>query len=173
MKTAMKLVSVVAAGALACLSASGRQAESPRNALAPLVGTWTLVAADVVHPDGRRERDQDYGSAPIGLFMVDAQGHYSLQIFRRDRLRFASGDKARGTPAEYSATVMGTSTHFGTVSIDPAAHILTFRIEWASFPNENGTVQKRAYELTGDVLSYKVAPRPNGDVPISTWRRVH
>jgi Lipocalin-like domain len=170
MKTAMKMVSVVAAGALACLSASGGQAQPPRNALASLVGTWTLAAADVVHPDGRRE--PDYGSAPIGLFMVDAQGHYSLQIFRNDRPRFASGDKAKGTSDEYSATVKGTSTHFGTVSVDPAAHVLTFRIEAASYPNEDGTVQKRAYTLTGDVLSYKVAPRPNGDVPISTWRRV-
>lgn len=170
MKTAMRIVSVVAAGALACLSASGGQAEPPRNALASLVGTWTLAAADVVHPDGRRERD--YGSAPMGLFMVDAQGRYSLQIFRSDRPRFASGDKANGTPEEYSAAVKGTSTHYGTLSVDPTAHVLTFRIEAASFPNEDGTVQKRAYELTGDVLSYKVAPRPNGDVPISTWRRV-
>ena len=100
------------------------------------------------------------------------RGHYSLQIFRRDRPRFASGDKAKGTPEECSAAAKGTSTHFGTVSVDPVAHVLTLRIEAASFPNEDGTVQKRTYELTGDVLSYKGAPRPNGDVPVSTWRRV-
>ena len=170
MKTAMKMVSAVAAAALAFLSATGVRAESPRDALAPLVGTWTLASADVVHPDGRRERD--YGSAPMGLLMIDAKGRYSLQIFRSDRPRFASGDKAKGTAAEYSAAVKGTSTHYGTVSVDPVAHILTFRIEAASFPNEDGTVQKRAYELTGDLLSYKVAPRPNGDVPISTWRHI-
>lgn len=170
MKTATKIVSAVAAGALACLSATGVRAEPPREALASLVGTWTLAAADVVHPDGRRERD--YGSVPMGLLMVDARGRYSLQIFRSDRPRFASGDKTKGTPEEYSAAVKGTSTHFGTVSVDAAAHVLTFRIAAASFPNEDGTVQKRAYELSGDLLSYKVAPRPNGDVPISTWRRV-
>jgi hypothetical protein len=166
----MKIVSVLAAGTLACLSASGAHAKPPRNVPGWLVGTWTLAAADVVHPDGRRERD--YGSAPIGLFMVDTQGHYSLQIFRTDRPQFASGDKTKATPEEYSATVKGTSTHYGTVSVDPRAHVLTFRIEAASFPNEDGTVQKRAYKLTGDVLSYKVAPRPNGDVPISIWQRV-
>jgi hypothetical protein len=87
---------MMAAGALACLSVSGGQAEPPRNALASLVGTWTLAAADVVHPDGRCERD--YGSVPMGLFMVDAQGRYSLRIFRSDRPRFASGDKAKGPP---------------------------------------------------------------------------
>ena len=41
-----------------------------------LVGTWTLVAADVQHPDGSRARD--YGAAPKGLLLIDAQGHYSL-----------------------------------------------------------------------------------------------
>jgi hypothetical protein len=166
----MKSVSALAAGLLACVCAASGGAEPPRDALAVLVGTWTLQAADVVHPDGRRERD--YGSAPRGLFMVDAQGHYSLQIFRSDRPRFASGDRAKGTPEEYSAAVQGTSTHFGTVSVDSVAHVLSFQIEAASFPNQDGTTQRRAYELEGDVLSYKVAPRPNGDVPISIWRRL-
>jgi Lipocalin-like domain len=42
-----------------------------------LAGTWTLVAADVLHADGTRGRD--YGAAPKGLLLNDAQGHYSLQ----------------------------------------------------------------------------------------------
>jgi hypothetical protein len=166
----MKTVSALAASVLAFVCAARAQAEPPHDALAVLVGTWTLQAADVVHPDGRRE--PDYGSAPRGLFIVDAQGHYSLQIFRSDRPRFASGDRAKGTSKEYSAAVQGTSTHFGTVSVDSAAHVLTFQIEAASFPNQDGTTQKRTYELRDDVLSYKVAPRPNGDVPISVWRRL-
>jgi hypothetical protein len=33
-------------------------------------------------------------------------------------------------------------------------------------------VQTRTFELHGDTLSYRVPPRPNGDVPISVWRRV-
>jgi hypothetical protein len=49
--------------------------------------------------------------------------------------------------------------------------VLTFKVEAASFPNQDGTVQKRTYELAGDELRYRVAPRPNGDVPISVWRR--
>ena len=166
----MKKYSALAASVLACVCAASVQAEPPHNDLAMLVGTWTLQAADVVHPDGRRE--QDYGSSPRGLLMIDAQGHYSLQIFRSDRPHFASGDRAKGTPEEYQAAVLGTSTHFGSLSLDPAAHVLIFKAEAASFPNQDGTTQKRAYELQGDVLSYKVAPRPNGDIPISIWRRL-
>jgi hypothetical protein len=136
-----------------------------------LVGTWTLVAADVQHPDASRARD--YGAAPKGLLLIDAQGHYSLQIFKAERPQFASGDKGAGTPSEYKAAVMGSSTHFGTISVDPAGKTLTFHIQNASFPNWEGQQQKRSYELKGDELTYRVVPRPNGDVPISVWHRLN
>lgn len=135
-----------------------------------LAGTWTLAAAEVLHADGTRTAD--FGVAPRGLLLIDKQGHYSLQIFRADRPRFASGDKAKGSEAEYRAAVMGSSTHFGTVSVDGARGELIFHIEGASFPNWEGRVQRRQYELKGDTLSYRVPPRPNGDVPISVWRRM-
>lgn len=136
-----------------------------------LVGTWTLVAADVQHPDGSRAKD--YGAAPKGLLIVDALGHYSLQIFKLERSTFASGDKGTGSPEEYKAAVIGSSTHFGTISVDPVGSVLTFNIQGASFPNWEGAVQKRSYALQGNELSYRVSPRPNGDVPISVWRRLN
>jgi hypothetical protein len=139
-------------------------------AASPLAGTWTLVAADVVHADG--SRDRDYGAAPKGLLLIDAEGRYSLQIFKAERPRFASGDKSTGTDAELRAAVLGSSTHFGEISLDQAAGTLTFKIEGASFPNWEGAAQTRRYELKGDELSYRVPPRPNGDVPISVWQRL-
>jgi hypothetical protein len=163
MNLSLRLCAVVLAGLLASVPAWADPAPQ-------LAGTWALVAADVVHPNGAREHD--YGAAPKGLLMIDPQGRYSLQIFNSERPKFASGDRANGTPAEYAAAVLGTSTHFGTLTVDPAAHTLVFRIDAASFPNQDGTVQKRTYELAGDELSYRVAPRPNGDVPISVWRRI-
>jgi hypothetical protein len=33
-------------------------------------------------------------------------------------------------------------------------------------------VQSRHFELKDNVLSYRVPPRPNGDVPISVWQRI-
>jgi hypothetical protein len=135
-----------------------------------LVGTWTLLAADVQHSDGTRT--QDYGHSPKGLLLIDAQGHYSLQIFKAERPRFASDAKSTGTPAEYEAAVMGSSTHYGTLDVDPVKAILIFHIESASFPNWEGTEQRRIYELKDDELSYRVAARPNGDTPISVWRRL-
>jgi hypothetical protein len=129
-----------------------------------LVGTWTLVAADVQHPDG--SRTNDYGAAPKGMLIIDAQGHYSVQIFKSERPKFASGDRAKGTPEEYKAASLGSSTHFGTVSVDPSTGTLTFHLQNASFPNFEGDTQKRSYELKDGQLSYRVAP-------LSVWQRVN
>lgn len=161
------LSAVFSAGALfATIALADATAAEPS-----LVGTWTLVAADVQHSDGSRTRD--YGAAPKGLLVIDAQGHYSLQIFKTERPQFASGDKGAGTPAEYKAAVMGSSTHFGTINVDPIGGTLTFHVQNASFPNWEGQEQKRSYDLKGGELSYRVVPRPNGDVPISVWRRLY
>jgi len=32
--------------------------------------------------------------------------------------------------------------------------------------------QKRTFELSGDELSYRVPARPDGNIPISVWRRL-
>jgi hypothetical protein len=139
-------------------------------AISSLAGAWTLIAADVLHPGGTRA--SDYGAAPKGLLLIDGEGHYSLQIFKAERPRFATGDKLAGTEAEYKAAVLGSSTHFGTISVDAAAGTLTFKIDAASFPNWEGAAQTRRYQLLGDELIYRVPPRPDGDTPISVWRRL-
>lgn len=136
----------------------------------PLTGTWTLVKADVQLPDGKVVHD--YGEAPKGLFIIDADGHYSLQIYDSLRPKYASGDRSKGTAEEYRANALGISTHFGRIEIDGMAHAMILHVENASYPNQDGGQQKRVYELNGDELSYKVAPRPDGSIPISVWRRV-
>lgn len=149
----------------------GARAADTVASVSLLAGTWTLVAADVLHPDGTRGRD--YGAAPLGRLLVDAQGRYSLQIFKSERPRFAAIDKAQGTGAEFAAAVLGASTHYGVVSVDQEHHQLTFAIEGSSFPNWEGTQQKRQFALHGDELSYQVPPRPNGEIPLSVWRRLN
>lgn len=152
------------------LPGSSALALPPMMSPPTLMGAWTLTAADVVHPDG--SRTSDFGAAPKGLLLIDGRGHYSLQIFRAERPRFHAGDKAKGSDEEYKAAVMGSSTHYGMLSVDAAHSELVFRIEGASFPNWEGQTQRRQYELHGNTLSYRVPPRPNGDVPVSVWRRV-
>ncbi len=85
-------------------------------------------------------------------------------------MRFAGGDKAAGTAAEFTSAVLGASTHFGTLAVE--GEELIFRIDAATFPNWEGTVQRRHFTLDGDLLSYRVPPRADGGIPISVWRRL-
>jgi hypothetical protein len=147
-------------------------AQAPTQDLRSLQGTWVMEAAYEISADGTRATN--FGEHPKGLFIVDANGRYSLQIFRANRAPFASGDKTKGTLDEYRQAVLGSSTHFGQVSIDRAKHQLDFDLEAASFPNWDGKRQVRDYSFRDGVLSYAVPASAygGGTVAYSVWRRV-
>lgn len=63
---------------------------SARAENASIVGTWTLAAADKMLPDGSRV--PDYGPNPHGLVIFTANGYFSVQIYRAERVKFASGE---------------------------------------------------------------------------------
>ncbi len=135
-----------------------------------IVGTWTLSAAEKILPDGTRVLD--YGENPHGLVVFTADGYYSVQIYRADRLKFSSWDKFKGSPDEYKQAALSTSVHFGRYTVDEARHTITFHVDRSSFPNQDDTTQVRPYEMNRDELSWKVAARPDGSVPVTVLRRV-
>jgi hypothetical protein len=136
----------------------------------PLVGAWRLTAADRILPDGKQVAD--YGASPHGIAIFTTDGHYVVEIYRDERMKFASEDRSKGTPEEYKNTVLSSSCHFGTYVIDSANNTITFNIERASYPNWDQTSQVRSFKLEGDVLSWRVPPRPDGSVPVSMFKRI-
>jgi hypothetical protein len=134
-----------------------------------IVGTWVLTAADKLLPDGTRVAD--YGPDPHGLAIFTANGYYSVQIYRAQRLKFSSGDKFKGTQEEYKEASLSTSVHFGRYSVDRLKGTITFHIDRSSVPNLDDTTQIRAYELKGDTLSWKVPARKDGSIPITVLQR--
>jgi hypothetical protein len=153
---------LVAVSVVAVPVSSAQQAPS-------LVGTWILAGADKQLPDGTVVAD--YGPSPHGQVIFTSDGYYSVQIYRADRTKFASNDKSKGTPEEYRDATLGMSDSFGRYSVDPINHTITFHVDRGSYPNNDDTSPVRAYELKGDVLSWRVAARPDGSVPITTIRR--
>ena len=137
-----------------------------------LIGTYALVAVDNILADG--SRIHLYGDAPQGLLIFDGQGNYALQIFSQGRQKFAANDKGKGTDEENRAAVKGSNAHFGTYTIDEANGTVTFNIQHASFPNWEGTQQKRPFTLIGSVFKYTVpAPTTGGAVTGEVvWRKV-
>ena len=143
------------------------------NAMFPLAGTWLLKAAQVILPDGTRATDSAYGKNAKGVLMIDANGQYSLQIFRPDRPKFVSGDKKRGTPAEYEAALLGISTHIGYIKMDTVNKTLQFNIDYAAYPNWDNTSQIRNFKLQEDELYYEVPTKTAaGTIAVSIWKRI-
>jgi len=134
-----------------------------------IVGTWILVGAEKLLPDGTRV--SDYGPNPHGQAIFTSDGYYSVQIYRAERLKFSSGDKFEGTLEEYKEASLSSSVHFGRYSVDPVKHTITFKIDRSSVSNVDDTTAVRPYELKGDELSWRVTARKDGSVPITTLRR--
>jgi hypothetical protein len=115
-----------------------------------LLGTWTLVSIDYVGQDGSRFRT--FGHDPKGIAIFDGSGHYIIAVMRSDRPKFAVNDRLKGTEEENRATAQGTITYFGTYSVSEADRAIVIHIVGSSFPNWNGSDQKRIFTFTGDEL---------------------
>jgi len=135
-----------------------------------IAGSWRLTAADKILPDGSQVAD--FGTAPHGIAIFTADGHYVIEIFRSDRIKFASGDRSKGTPEEYKDAIMSTSCHFGTYTVDAAKGTITFHIDRASYPNWDETTRVSTFKLEGDKLTWRTPPRPDGSVPVSIFNRL-
>jgi hypothetical protein len=87
--------------------------------------------------------------------------------------KIAAGARTKGTPEENKAVVDGSIAHTGRYTIDDGGKSITFHVETSTFPNWNGTTQKRPLTVKGDMLTYTVTAPSNGSAPNDvTWRRV-
>ena len=115
-----------------------------------LAGTWTLVSADTVRPDGSRV--PTFGASPKGLLVFTDDGRFIYLLSRADLPKFASNNRTTGTPEENTAVVQGSVSTFGTYSL--ADKTLTIKVEHSTFPNWIGTDQKRTVTTTGDEMKW-------------------
>ena len=89
---------------------------------------------------------------------------------RSDRAKCATNALWQGTAEENKETVDSTITYFGTYSASEADNSITIHVEGSTFPNWNGTDQKRLVTITGDRLTLTVRP-PSGDIVDVIWKR--
>jgi hypothetical protein len=133
-----------------------------------LTGTWTLVSA-TTEKDGNKT--DIYGPNPKGILTVDANGRYVIAFARAGLPKVASNNRTTATPEENKAIVQGSLTHFGTLFVNAVDKTFTFKIETSTFPNWDGTEQKRAFTVTGDELKYTVPAASGGGTGTAVWKR--
>ena len=135
----------------------------PKSMKEALVGSWSLLIDDAVKPDGTHA--PNFGPNPNGIAMFSPDGHFSVTIARAGRPKFASNNRASGTADENKAAVAGSNAFFGTYSLDEAAKTVTLRIEGSTYPNLEGTTQKRTItSLTADDELTWSNPETHGEV---------
>jgi Lipocalin-like domain len=145
----------------------------PKSYKDMLVGTWRLLIADEVEPDNTQK--PLFGPNPMGTLIFTANGHYSLQIMRYNRPKFAANERTKGTADENKAAISQIVSHFGTYTVDEASKTLTFRVEGSAFPNWDEATRKRMItSLTAnDELTYTVPPSDANARPVMVaWRWV-
>lgn len=134
-----------------------------------VVGTWTLVSS-VTEKDGTRT-DQ-FGAGAKGMMTLDADGRFMLTIIGPDLPSFAANSRAAGTPEENKAVMSKSIAMIGTYSVNAAEKTLTFKVDSATFPNWNGTEQKRLLAPSSkDELKYITPTASSGGVGTVTWKR--
>jgi hypothetical protein len=143
---------------LALSIASGAAAAQTVKSLA---GTYTAVSVPA------------FGDKPRGQMILTPQGRYSIVVSRATMQKIAAGSRTKATPEENRAIVDGNIAHFGRYTIDDGGKAITFHIETSSYPNWDGTTQKRALKVKGNELTYTVtAPSAGGPGNDVTWKRV-
>ena len=156
---------VAAIGVSLNTTSSFSQQPSLREAL---IGTWTVLSWEQKTNDGTNLRQ--FGANPTGMAIFDAGGRYMITVMRADRAKYASNVLWRGTPEENEATANGTQTYFGTYSVNDADRSIAIHVEGSSFPNWNGSDQKRFIAITGDQLTLTIRP-PSGETVDVIWKR--
>jgi len=148
------------AGGLLILASAGRSQLAKE-----LAGTWTWVSVETARADGPKW--QSFGPTPRGHVVFDGSGGFAYLLTRPDRPIFAGNSREDGTVEENMATVQGTLAMSGTYSVH--GNVLTFKIEASTYPNLEGTEQKRTIiSLSGNELSYS-NPAPTNEGR-SLWR---
>jgi Lipocalin-like domain len=143
------------------LARAQRPATSAPSVKEQVIGTWRLVARDVVHPDGSSTLDPAYGPKyPIGYIMYDNTGHMAVQFMGLDRPN-------DGSARAYDA-------YFGTYTIDETSNPpkVTHHREGSLNPRAVGGDVVRDLLLDGDELKLVVHNNNNANVNVNTFHRV-
>src|SRR6516225_5749269 len=113
------------------------------------VGTWTIVSI-TQEKDGKTT--DLFGPNPQGRRIIDADGHVFYMVTSGDLPKFASNNRAAGTPEENKAVVQGSIAYFGTITANETDKTYTQHIEVCTFPNWIGVERKSTYTINGDEL---------------------
>jgi hypothetical protein len=133
-----------------------------------LVGTWSNVSNVSVRQDGSRV--DIFGPKGTGLAIFDTNSRFAIININPETPKFASNNRAQGTPEENKGAVLGGIALYGAYTV--ADKVITFKVEGSTYPNWTGTEQKRNLStFTPDQFTWSLAASVGGTAEV-TWKRL-
>lgn len=133
-----------------------------------LVGTWRNVSNVTLQQDGKRT--DNFGPKGTGMLIFGADGRFVVVNINPDTPKFASNNRAQGTPEENKAAVLGAIGLFGTYTLE--GNVIKMKVEGSTYPNWTGTEQTRnVMSVTSDELKWTLAGSHGGTAEL-VWRRI-
>ena len=135
-----------------------------------IIGTWLLVLAENVNANG--STTNIFGPNGKGILVFQPNGRFAYVLVNPDVPKFASDNRAVGTPAEFAAAYKGSLASFGTYSVGESDRTFVFHMEYNTFPNFSGSDQKRIVKsITSRELEFVSETPPIGGVSRFRLRR--
>ena len=167
----MSSSSAFSAAVLMICIAGSAAAQHAKDRVKDIEGGWILVSS-INEVDG--QKTDQFGPHPNGMLVLGSDGRFMLTIIGAGLPKFASNNRANGTPEENKAVVSRSIAMIGTYVVDAEASTLTLRTENATFPNWDGTEQRRLIvTLNADELKYVTPNTSGGVVGTVIWKRAH
>lgn len=131
-----------------------------------IVGAWRTVS---IYNEENGVRRDLYTDKPVGLIVFDRSGYVIQHLARPDIRKFAIDNRLKATDQEYRQVMQGLIAGFGTYTVEGD----TVSIKWisSSYPNRNGTTEKRVYKISGDSLSAVNPTASSGGTSYQTFTR--
>jgi hypothetical protein len=160
------LLSIPIAAALTCGILPAGAAEPLKQRL---VGTWSVISfVNVNNKTGKTT--EAFGSNPKGYFMFDAANHFSINLMRPGRPKYARRDFP--VAGESDAALEGIVVMFGDYKINEPENSISLHVIGGSFPAWDNTNQTRLIAINGDELTYKnPTPASGGGTAVVTLKR--
>ena len=114
------------------------------------VGTWRLVEHSDWDSSGALV--PMFGPNPIGYFVHDRTGHFSVQIMRTPAFRTSAEESDSMTESELRELFQGYYASFGTYTVDSKSSESVYQIEGSTRPQLIGTEARLPYRIEGDSL---------------------
>ena len=135
-----------------------------------VAGCWNLVSG---YLDNHGQRIDILGPHPGGMLILTEDLHFMVIVNNPDIPKFASGDRANGTPEEYKTAVTSSLGVYGTYTIDENGDFLEQHVTGSTFRDMNGSSRGRN-ELTEKVEGNRMTEKlkiADGVTITIVWQR--